>query len=86
MQLGGYSVQNLTTLHTLAAPPHFHAYPPQLVVGNSTGVHEGLGNDQEHGIYIVRRLHIKHKLGIFDYVDPEPEGQAAKRRNEERQG
>lgn len=49
----------------------------QLVLCNGAGVHEGLGNDREHGVHVVRRLDIKDKLGILHNVDPETERQAA---------
>lgn len=28
-------------------------HPPQLVLSDGTGVHEGLGDDREHCVYVV---------------------------------
>lgn len=52
------------------------AHPAQLVVSQSAGIHEGLCNDKEHCIHVIRCLHIKHKLWVFDYIDPESQWQA----------
>lgn len=49
------------------------------MVSYGTGVHEGLCNDQQHSIHIIRRLHIKNKLGVLDDVDPEPQWEAVER-------
>lgn len=48
------------------------AHPAQLVVGQGASIHEGLCNDQEHSIHVIRSLHIEHKLWVLDDVDPEP--------------
>lgn len=57
--------------------PSQPAHPAQFVVGQGAGIHEGLSNDQEHCVHVIRCLHIEHKLGVFDDVDPEPQWQAA---------
>lgn len=49
------------------------------MVSYCAGVHEGLRNDQQHSVHIIRRLHIKNKLRVLDDVDPEPEGKAVER-------
>lgn len=49
------------------------------MVSYCTGVHEGLCNDQQHSVHVIRRLNIKNKLGVLDDVDPEPQGEAVER-------
>ena len=55
------------------------AYPAQFVVGQGAGIHEGLCNEEQHGVHVIGRLHIKNELWVFDDVDPEPQRQAASR-------
>lgn len=51
------------------------SHPAQLVLSNGTGVHEGLCDDREHCINVVRRLHVKNKLRVLHNVDPEAQRQ-----------
>lgn len=57
--------------------PSRPTHPAQLVVGKRAGIHERLRDDQEHGVHVIRRLHVEHKLWVFYDVDPESQGQAA---------
>jgi len=41
------------------------------VLGHGAGVHEGLGDDGQHGVHVVRRLHVEDELGVLHDVDPE---------------
>ena len=50
-------------------------HPSQLVLSDGAGVHEGLGNDREHRVHMVRCLDVKDKLRILDDVDPETQRQ-----------
>lgn len=60
-------------------PAAFQTHPTQLVVSNGAGVHESLSNDQENSIHIIRCLHVKYELRVFDDVDPESQRQAVER-------
>lgn len=51
------------------------SYPAQLVLSDGTGVHEGLSDDGEHCVHVVRRLHVKDKLRVLHNVDPETQRQ-----------
>lgn len=53
------------------------SHPPQLVLGDGAGVHECLRDDREHGVHVVRRLHVEYELGVLDDVDPETQREAA---------
>lgn len=50
-------------------------YPSQFVLSNGAGVHEGLSDDRQHRVHVVRGLHVKYELGIFHNVDPETQWQ-----------
>lgn len=56
-------------------PPSIQPHPSQLVLSDGAGVHEGLGNDRQHGVHVVRRLDIKDKLRVLHNVDPETQRQ-----------
>lgn len=60
--------------------PEACTHPSQLVLSDGAGIHEGLGDDGEHSIHMVRRLDIKDKLRVLHNVDPETQRQAAHRR------
>lgn len=53
------------------------SHPPQLVLGDGAGVHECLRDDREHGVHVVRRLHVEYELGVLHDVDPETQREAA---------
>lgn len=55
------------------------AHPSQLVVGDGAGVHEGLGDDGQHGVHVVRGLHVEDELRVLQDVDPEAQRQAVRR-------
>lgn len=46
-------------------------HPSQFVVSDGAGVHEGLGDDRQHSVHVVRVLHIEDKLRVLEDVDPE---------------
>lgn len=48
----------------------------QLKVGDGAGVDEGLCDDREAGVDVVRLVDVKDKLGVFQDVHPEPERKA----------
>lgn len=52
------------------------SHPAQLVLSDGAGVHEGLGDDGEHCVHVVRRLHVENKLRVLHNVDPETQRQA----------
>ena len=48
----------------------------QLGVRQGEGVHEGLSDDGQTAVQVVRLVHVEHKLGVLQDVHPEPQGQA----------
>lgn len=48
----------------------------QLQVGDGAGVNEGLSDDGEAGVDVVRLVDVEDKLGVFQDVHPEPERKA----------
>src|SRR4029434_8631558 len=74
------------SLHSRAPcppPPHalsILAHPAQFVLGNGAGVHEGLGDDGQHGVHVVGRLNVKDELRVLHDVDPEPQWQTVRGR------
>ncbi len=52
-------------------------HPSQLVLSDGAGVHEGLSDDRQHGVHVVRRLDVKDKLRVLHNVDPETKRQTA---------
>lgn len=53
----------------------FLSYPAQFVLSNGAGIHEGLGDDGQDSIHVVRRLHVKDELRVLHDVDPEAQRQ-----------
>ena len=49
------------------------AHPSQLVVSDGAGIHKSLGDDGQHGIHVVRGLHVKDELRVLQDIDPEPQ-------------
>lgn len=67
--------------HSPAAPSLGSLLPraadlAQLKVGDGAGVDEGLCDDREAGVDVVRLVDVKDKLGVFQDVHPEPERKA----------
>lgn len=56
-------------------PPPTQPHPAQLVLSDGAGVHEGLSDDREHGVHVVRCLDVKDKLRVLHNVDPETQRQ-----------
>lgn len=46
------------------------------MLSDGAGVHEGLGDDREHSVHVVRRLDVKDKLRVLHNVDPKTQRQA----------
>lgn len=51
------------------------AHPSQLVVCDGARIHEGLGDDGQHGVHVVGGLHVEDELGVLEDIDPEPQRQ-----------
>lgn len=45
--------------------------PSKLVVGYGARVHEGLCDDGQNGVHVVRVLHVEDELRVLEDVDPE---------------
>ena len=45
------------------------------MLGDGAGVHEGLRDDGQHGVHVVRGLHVKDELRVLHNVDPETQRQ-----------
>lgn len=43
----------------------------QLQIRDRAGVDEGLGDDGQTGIHVVRLIDVKHELRVLQNVDPE---------------
>lgn len=52
----------------------------QSVLRRWTWIHEGLSNHGQTSIRDAALMDIKHKLRVFDYVNPETQGQTARER------
>lgn len=52
----------------------------QLQVGDGAGVDEGLSDDREAGVNVVRLLDVKDKLRVFQDVHPEAQRKAGGQR------
>lgn len=64
--------------------PDACSHPPQLVLGDGAGVHECLRDDREHGVHVVRRLHVEYELGVLHDVDPETQREAAEEEEDQK--
>lgn len=49
----------------------------QLVIGLSAGIHEGLGDNGQRGIYYLSDVHVEDEVRVFQDVNPESQGQTA---------
>lgn len=45
------------------------------MVGDGARVHEGLRDDGQHGVDVVRVLHVEDELRVLEDVDPEAQRQ-----------
>ena len=50
----------------------------QLGVRQGEGVHEGLSDDGQTAVQVVRLVHVEHKLGVLQDVHPEAQRQAGR--------
>ena len=55
------------------------SHPPQLVLRSGARVHEGLSDDGQNGVHVVRRLDVEDELGVLQDVDPEPQRKAERK-------
>lgn len=62
MKLGDWK----TTSSSLAA------HPGKFVLRLGAGIHEGLGDDGQRGIYHFRHMNVKDEVRVFQNVHPEP--------------
>lgn len=53
------------------------------MLSDGTGVHECLRDDREHGVHVVRCLHVEDELRVLHDVDPETQREAARRRGDD---
>lgn len=44
------------------------------MVSDGAGIHEGLGDDGQHSVHVVRGLHVKDELWVLQDIDPEAQG------------
>lgn len=56
-------------------PARFSTDPSQLVVGDGARVHEGLRDDGQNGVHVIRVLHVENELRVLEDVDPEAQRQ-----------
>lgn len=68
-------IQSNTILYYWQCLLKWLAHPSQFVVSDGAGIHEGLGDDGQHGIHVVRGLHVKDELWVLQDIDPEAQGQ-----------
>lgn len=51
------------------------------MVSDGAGVHEGLSDDREDGVHVVRHLDVKDELRVLNDVDPETQREAGDKQN-----